>query len=62
VFIWWLSISEEERELIRKEYSSLLKGSLSTQSFKVLKYDQVEEGLKLAVSNTLEGKVTLIPN
>lgn len=61
LFVWYNKLPHEEQELIRKEYSSLLRGDLSTKCFKVLKYSEVEEGLELSVSKAAEGKVTLVP-
>ena len=39
----------------------MLKGDLKTTCYKTLKYGDIEEGLRLAVEKTLEGKVTLVP-
>jgi hypothetical protein len=39
-----------------------LKTDLKTTLFKTLKFSEIEQGLKYAVENTIEGKVTLVPN
>lgn len=38
VFVWYNKLPHEEQELIKKEYSSLLKGDLSTTCYKVIKF------------------------
>jgi hypothetical protein len=45
LFVWYNKLSNEEQQLIKKEYSSLLKGDLSTNCYKILKYSEIEEGL-----------------
>jgi len=60
--IWLNSLSEEEKQLIKKEHSSLLKGDLSTVCYKQLKYAEFALALELSASKTLEGKITLTPN
>ena len=39
---WWLPLAEEEKNKIRAEYSSLLKGDLSTQCYKQIKFSDIE--------------------
>jgi hypothetical protein len=62
LFNWYSTVPKEEKEEIRKEYSKLLKTDLSTTCFKTLNYADIEEALKHAVSNTIEGKITLVPS
>ena len=62
LFSWYGKLTVEEKEAIKKEYSSLLKGDLATTCYKTLKYDQLAEAMELSVSKTIEGKITLIPN
>ena len=62
LFNWYGPLPEEEKNKIRAEYSTLLKGDLSTVCYKQIKYSEIEEGLKLAVENTIDGKVTMVPN
>ena len=62
LFAWWAPLPEEEKNKIRAEYSTLLKGDLSTICHKQIKYADIEEGVKLAVEKTIEGKVTMTPN
>lgn len=62
LFNWYTSIPEEDKNKIKAEYSSLLKGDLSTTCYKKIAFSEVEQGLELAVSKTIEGKVTMVPN
>ena len=59
-FAWYSSISEQEREQVKKEHSDALKSELSTKSFKTLPFSKIGEAIELSISKANEGKITLI--
>lgn len=58
---WWMHLSAEEKELVKKDYGLLLKGDLSTHLYKQLPYSEIAEALELSVSKATEGKILLVP-
>ena len=58
---WYGPLPNEEKEPIKKNYSSYLKGDLATQGYKTLGLDKLEEALELSVSKATEGKITFVP-
>lgn len=61
LFTWYNTVSEERKKYIKDNYSEWLKGDLATQSYKVLTYAEIAEGLELSASKATEGKITIVP-
>ena len=55
--VWWRDASNETKEEIRKNYSSYLKGPLSTATYKELPLESINEALSLSVEKASEGKI-----
>ena len=58
---WWGAASEEIKNRVRENYSSYLKGELSTITYKELTFNEFEEALELSIKKTIEGKVLMRP-
>lgn len=59
---WYGHLSPAEKELIRKDYSGLLKGDLATHGIQTLNYSQIEEAIEMSVKKASRGKVLLVPS
>ena len=57
---WWLGkATTEVKEKIRSEYSQNLIKELSSQTFKEIPLEQLEDGLEWSVKNATEGKILI---
>jgi NADPH2:quinone reductase len=60
LFEWYARVSQEQKDKIKKEYSSLLKKELSTNSLKRVTLEEVPKIWAEAEKNATEGKFTIL--
>ncbi len=61
LFTWYNGLNEERKKYIKENYSEWLKGDLATNSYKILNYAEIAEGIELSVAKATEGKITIVP-
>jgi len=60
LFEWYSRITKEEKDLIKSQYSSLLKNELSTTASKHVKLEEVPSIWEESEKKATEGKYTIV--